>query len=554
MNLKVLLLSSIVLMRSSVFLFSSEMPVLADAVDEENDIIVSCDFDDEQLGKWSAFGGGNIALNTDSAHSGNVSLKIVERKNNYDGPSLNCDTIFNPGDTYDFSGWVYHESDSVKTFSWTIKYVDVYGVEAYAQIASADIEPGVWTQLSNSIAVSEEAVSSLIYFECSDADVDFCIDDVRISGNAALPKHDDTNQHLDKYSMNFESDSEQWVARGDMKVIHTDEFSQSGAHSIYATNRTKTWNGPTLSISDKIIKNEKYYYSAYVMYNGSEYSDSHGFRMEIQYTLDGAVTYNLITGKTVKKGKWIEIDGYYTVPEGAENISLYIQTDNIEEGEKLTVDDLMSYYVDNVTIAKAELIKKENRVKLAAVAGCAAAVLAVLIIAGIFIFKRIKKKSEALELLSIDAMTRVFNRNAYEKKAAELESDTETLKTLHFALCDVNFLKYINDNYGHDKGDETIVRCAEMLKKVIGKSGSVYRTGGDEFVCMSNKPIKYEILRIAEAEAGIDKGYPFAVACGFAEYDSELCATFSCIISECDKEMYEHKKKIKSENKGYSRQ
>ncbi len=549
MNFKALFFSSIAAISMTAFFVSPCTSALA-----ESSVIVNCDFDDKELGKWATFGGGGIALDTSSANSGDTSLKVTGRKETYQGPALNCDDLFNPGDTYDFNGWVYHEGDSVKTVSWTVKYVDNFGNESFAQIASGDVEPGVWTELSSSLAISEDAVSSLIYFECSDANIDFCIDDITISGNAAVPKQEKTVEYLDEYNMDFENDTEQWSSRGEMRVVHTDEYSQSGTHSIYATNRTNTWNGPTTMISDKIIRNESYYYSAYVMYNGSEYGDSHVFRMELQYSVDGAVTYNLIADKNVKKGKWTEIDGYYTVPEGAENISLYIQTDNIEEDAELTADDLMSYYVDNVTIAKAGLVKKNNNIRLAVIIGCTAAALAVLTVVGMLVFKRCKKNSEALELVSIDAMTRAFNRNAYEKKAAELESDTEKLKTMYFALCDVNFLKYINDNYGHDKGDAAIIRCAEMLTKIIGKSGSIYRTGGDEFVCMSRKPIKDEILRNAEAEKKIDKGYPFAVACGFAVYDSELYPTFSKIVSECDKEMYAHKQKIKSENKEFSRQ
>ncbi|MBO5163985.1 MAG: carbohydrate binding domain-containing protein [Ruminococcus sp.] len=549
MNYKALLLSSVAAISASAFFISPAISASA-----ESSVIVSCDFDDKELGKWATFGGGSIALDTSAAHSGDTSVKITGRKNSYEGPSLNCDDIFNAAETYDFDGWVYHEGDSAKTISWTVKYIDSYGNEAFTQIASADVEPGVWTELTSSLAISEDAVSYLIYFECSDAALDFFIDDVTISGNAAVSKQDDAKEYLDKYNMDFENDTEQWVSRGDMKVVLTDAYSQSGSQSLYATNRTNTWNGPTATISDKIIKNESYYYSAYVMFNGKEYADSHVFRMELQYTVNGAVTYNLIADKNIKKGKWTEISGYYTVPEEAENISLYIQTDNIEEGEELTPDDLMSYYVDNVTIAKAGLVKKSNNIKLAIIIGCTAAALAVLFVVGLLIFKRHKKNSEALELVSIDAMTRVFNRNAYEKKAAELESDAEKLKTMYFALCDVNFLKYINDNYGHDKGDAAIIRCAELLKKIIGKSGNVYRTGGDEFVCMSRKPIKDEILRIAEAEKKIDKGYPFAVACGFAVYDSKRYPTFSKIIAECDKEMYDHKQKIKSENKEFSRQ
>jgi diguanylate cyclase (GGDEF)-like protein len=46
---------------------------------------------------------------------------------------------------------------------------------------------------------------------------------------------------------------------------------------------------------------------------------------------------------------------------------------------------------------------------------------------------------------------------------------------------DINELKSVNDNIGHDAGDELIVGASKCMKKVLAKYGKVYRTGGDEF-------------------------------------------------------------------------
>jgi hypothetical protein len=70
---------------------------------------------------------------------------------------------------------------------------------------------------------------------------------------------------------------------------------------------------------------------------------------------------------------------------------------------------------------------------------------------------------------------------------------------------------------------------------------------------MSANPIAEKILEAAENESKIDKGYPFMVACGFAQYDEERYSTITEIIAGCDKEMYAHKQKIKSENQEFSR-
>lgn len=526
--------------------------VFADEEESDNTIIYS-DFDDKNMGKWTSFGGGMLSFDEVNAHSGDTSIKISDRPASYCGPSLTCDDIFIAGETYKFDSWVYHESDSAKSLSWTIKYRDAYGTENYAQIAGADIEPGVWTQLSNTIAMNEDAVGFFIYFECTDETVDFNVDDIVVTGNGLSQKDKDDIEYLDEYNMDLEEDFEQWVSRGDVIITHTDEYCKSGSYSIFASNRNKTWNGPTTFISDKVKKGESYYYSAYIMYTGDEYENSHKFRMELQYTIAGTETYNLITEKEIEKGKWTKIDGYYTVPEEAENIMLYIQTSNVDEDVELTNNDLMSFYIDDVKIAKEAFVKKQRTVRIVVIAVSVIVLLAVLLFIVRFIFKRVKKNSEALELVSLDAMTRVYNRNSYEKKIGELKKDTEKCKKLYFALCDVNFLKYINDNHGHKAGDEAIIRCAKLLSKIVEKTGEVYRTGGDEFVCISSQPLKDAVLHAAEAESKIDNGYPFKVACGFAQYDSKLYPDVTAIIAQCDKEMYIHKQKIKAENEDFSR-
>ncbi len=523
------------------------------ASEEKENIVISSDFENGDTDKWSVFGGGNIVADNNIAHSGESSLKVTDRSDAYHGPSLLCDSLFNSGEMYNFNGWVYHEEGSPRSISWTIRYTDTLGATSYAHINGAEVESGEWTQLSNSIIIPDEAVSYLIYFECSDASSEFYIDDITVTGNSAVQSTSEAAEVKKEYFFDFENSSETWAPRGDITVVHTDEYSNTGSHSIYVTNRTAVWNGPILLISDKILKNKSYYYSADVMYNGSEYEDSHIFRLEMQYNLNGSDVYQLIGEKEAKKDKWTTISGYYTVPEGAENFSIYVQTDNLKDGDLPTDSDLMSFYVDSVKIVEGSVMKKNNAIKAMVIT-----IISILIFVILFfiigkIVSHIKKNHAALELASIDAMTKVFNRNSYEKKIAELENDTEQYKTLYYALCDVNFLKYINDNYGHDKGDEAITRCANMLSETIGSDGKVYRTGGDEFVCIARQPINDRIRSAIKIESAKDNGYPFAVACGFAEYDENVCSNIKAIIAKCDKEMYTDKQKIKSENAEFSR-
>jgi diguanylate cyclase (GGDEF)-like protein len=523
---------------------------------DESQILLNSDFEDGIINAWTSFGGGGkLELDSSFSHSGDYSLKVTERSQSYHGPSFMADEYFRPNKTYSFSAWIYQASTTQKTFSWTLKYVDSLGTAQFMQLAGGEIPPNVWTEITGTVTMPEDSMNYLTYFECANASVEFNIDDVVIIGDKNDHEETGTNKKGYLYSFDFETGNELWAPRGDNRLIRTDEYSYTGDHSILVTNRNRTWNGPTVTIND-VKRGVSYFYSAYIMYTGDEYEDVHGFRMELQYNLGGETTYQLITAKDVQKDKWTRITGTFTLPEDAADIAFYLQTRNIDDGEEITDNDLLPFYTDNVIISETAVIHKETAIKTCLY--FLAALAAALIIRCIFIVisKRLKKKKAVLKSIAKDAMTQCYNRNAYEKRIAELTADPEKCKGLWFALCDVNFLKYINDNLGHEKGDEAITRCGQLLMNVVGNDGDVYRTGGDEFVCITTKPMQEQIREALEKESEDDKGYPFAVASGFAAYDPETDGDkpdAGVITERSDKEMYANKQEIKSKNTDYSR-
>lgn len=81
-----------------------------------------------------------------------------------------------------------------------------------------------------------------------------------------------------------------------------------------------------------------------------------------------------------------------------------------------------------------------------------------------------------------DAMTGLYNRKGYEIYAEEMfrnSRDTHTL--LLVGVADMDGLKFINDNYGHDAGDEAITALARAIQTCCGNGEVCIRSGGDEF-------------------------------------------------------------------------
>lgn len=94
-----------------------------------------------------------------------------------------------------------------------------------------------------------------------------------------------------------------------------------------------------------------------------------------------------------------------------------------------------------------------------------------------------KAYEENLKYLSLhDQLTGLYNRAYYEEELERLAAGREYPITIIAA--DVNDLKFINDSMGHDKGDQLLIACAEVLRKTLRGSDILARVGGDEFVAV----------------------------------------------------------------------
>ncbi len=132
---------------------------------------------------------------------------------------------------------------------------------------------------------------------------------------------------------------------------------------------------------------------------------------------------------------------------------------------------------------------------------------------------------ERLEYLSnVDMLTGVFNRNCMNINVDELALKMEfNPRPFNVAFLDLNGLKTINDNGGHDQGDKLLVYAADLLKQVF-KGDKIYRAGGDEFVVISfdsEKDFDQKITELKEKACDPEWLY-FAIGTYHDEYDGQL--------------------------------
>lgn len=162
---------------------------------------------------------------------------------------------------------------------------------------------------------------------------------------------------------------------------------------------------------------------------------------------------------------------------------------------------------------------------------------------------------EMAALANKDALTGIRNKTAYDKEITALE---KTLSGGNFdfgiAMIDLNDLKHINDTFGHDKGNVSIVMLCKVVCTVF-KHSPVFRVGGDEFVAILKEhdldhreelrdKFKDELAAL-RSDSTLQPWEQINASIGISIYDASIDKTVSDVFKRADELMYEDKKKTK---------
>lgn len=143
-----------------------------------------------------------------------------------------------------------------------------------------------------------------------------------------------------------------------------------------------------------------------------------------------------------------------------------------------------------------------------------------------------------------DHLTKALNRRSFYLDAAKYRENISAVISI-----DLNFLKQINDNQGHDAGDEALRTLTNSVDKCLLKGCFLYRIGGDEFTVLCLKKSKHQLEEmIANIRTEMAKTN-YCCAMGMAMYDFRM--DFDALCARADKAMYEDKVSMKAERKDY---
>lgn len=150
---------------------------------------------------------------------------------------------------------------------------------------------------------------------------------------------------------------------------------------------------------------------------------------------------------------------------------------------------------------------------------------------------------ERLEMLSHkDLLTGVQNRNSMNNRISEFIDGKVPHKSLALIFADVNGLKPINDNQGHDAGDRLLKDASRILKETF-EDGEIYRAGGDEFLVIvldhPKEDLKAKVVKLRE-----ESKKPNNVSFSLGFYYDDQGGDIRNAMHEADVRMYEDKKEF----------
>jgi diguanylate cyclase (GGDEF)-like protein len=156
---------------------------------------------------------------------------------------------------------------------------------------------------------------------------------------------------------------------------------------------------------------------------------------------------------------------------------------------------------------------------------------------------------ELRSLALSDDLTGLSNRRAFHALASQQMKVTRRKgQGLLLFFADVDYLKFINDTYGHREGDFALVRAADALERTFRTSDIIGRLSGDEFAVLAleasceNEDTILERLEQNLQEASADEQrYKLSLSVGVVRFDPRQNASLGDLLEKADKAMYEQK-------------
>jgi len=320
-------------------------------------VIAQYGFEDSTAQGWVSFNNASTPVaSTAAAHSGTQSLLTTTNSTGgSSGPSLTLTNLV-PGATYTITAFVQLTAGETATAAnFTVMRSDpgCSGGTCFDTVGTfqVPVSDSGWAQIGGTYTVSTTATSLVLYAQLvgPTSTQSFYLDDVVITQISGPPGGPQDNSGI---STNFEDGAlDGWSSRAGSVVGNTTADAHGGTHSLLTTNRVAAFDGPQISVSNKMYNGSQYSVSVWVKL-GPSATQNDTVRVSLQTTLAGTTTFHTVVNNTpVPLGSWVQL----TIPQYSMAFAydpgmafLYVETNS--GTQDFYIDDFQLTFIPPVQI------------------------------------------------------------------------------------------------------------------------------------------------------------------------------------------------------------
>jgi endo-1,4-beta-xylanase len=320
-------------------------------------VVAQYGFEDSTPQGWVSFNNASTPVNsTAAAHSGTQSLLTTTNSSGgSSGPSLKLTNLV-PGASYTITGFVQLTSSETATAAdFTVMRSDpgCSGGTCFDTVGAfqVPVSDSGWAQIGGTYTVSTTATSLVLYAQLvgPTSAQSFYLDDVVVTQISGPPGGPQDNSGI---STSFEDGTlDGWSSRAGSVLGNTTADAHGGTHSLLTTNRTAAFDGPQISVSNKMYNGSQYSVSVWVKL-GPSATQNDTVRLSLQTTLAGTTSFHTVVNNTpVALGSWVQL----TIPQYSMAFAydpgqafLYVETNS--GTQDFYIDDFQLTFIPPVQI------------------------------------------------------------------------------------------------------------------------------------------------------------------------------------------------------------
>ncbi|MBC8210642.1 MAG: GGDEF domain-containing protein [Gammaproteobacteria bacterium] len=164
----------------------------------------------------------------------------------------------------------------------------------------------------------------------------------------------------------------------------------------------------------------------------------------------------------------------------------------------------------------------------------------------------LRQQNQALELLvTTDTLTQLYNYRYFrDLLSREMDSTQRTGRTTCIIMIDLDHFKSVNDERGHEAGNQALILAANVFRQAVRSSDVVCRYGGEEFVVVLPQTTLHIAINVAERMRDYlqqstvqydDESFQLTASFGVGTYSGETPVTLESFVDSADQYLYQAK-------------